>query len=347
MIRLKSLLQEVADPQFELPAGTETDEYVHVTTAEKVLAGTGWEDYTITGQDYDWPFPAISIGALDQFNKIYGEFQFCWETLGCYNEIIVYGFDPGATSDYVVKVYKWNGTTKWLPYKSLLQSVTISPEDPNKLANRIKSVAATLKRNGVTDTRIAAVILGVCAKESGFVLGTEQLHTEPNAQKLRNLFPPLQSLNDEQIKSLRKRPADFYEAVYGKGTAAGKNLGNTFRGDGWTYRGRGFNGITGRAVYKAVGYENNPSALETLEGATTALINYFKIYGLLTKQYSEETSIGDILKDYINANGGLPAGSWSSFIQSNYNAALKFIKNNLVVGNVLKVPGYPDKVLKV
>jgi predicted chitinase len=317
---------------------------IFINVARNALHGTGWQDYTEPGENYAWPFPAISINSIDKFNEIYGSKKFCWESDGCYSEIIVYGFENG---EYTVKLYKWNGSNSWVNSGKLLKSVTIEPKDTNKILNRIKTVASTLKQNGVTDTRIAAVILGVCGKESGFVLGAEQLHTEPNAQKLRYYFPPLNGLTDDQIKSLRQRPVDFYNKVYGPNTAAGKNLGNKFSNDGYNYRGRGFNGITGRAVYSAVGYESNPEALETLEGATTALIKYFKAYGLLGKKYGEETTLGTILKDYINANGGLPSGSWTPFIQSNFNAALNFIKTNLLVGSTLKVPGFPDKTVKI
>tara|TARA_X000001388_G_C2222735_1_gene119881 strand:- start:1422 stop:1799 length:378 start_codon:yes stop_codon:yes gene_type:complete len=53
----------------------------------------------------------------------------------------------------------------------------------------------------------------------------------------------------------------FFNVLYGGW------LGNNCDGDGWKYRGRGFNQLTGRSNYKKAGFESNPDAVNEPAGA--------------------------------------------------------------------------------
>jgi putative chitinase len=85
-----------------------------------------------------------------------------------------------------------------------------------------------------------------------------------------------------------------------------KDLGNTFGGDGYKYRGRGYIQITGRANYaelsKSVGIDfiNNPDQLATEANGIVSAIWFWNKKGL--NAYADKDDITTITK---KINGGL------------------------------------------
>ena len=139
--------------------------------------------------------------------------------------------------------------------------------------NRIISAA---KAAGINNDFTIAGILAVVSKETGFKLVPEVSYANNTAPYIRSIFPTaLAGLTDAQINTLKKNKVNFFNYVY-------KNFpGNTLPGDGYTYRGRGFNGITGREGYrnatKDTGQDliKNPDLLNNFDTAAKALIGYY------------------------------------------------------------------------
>lgn len=150
-----------------------------------------------------------------------------------------------------------------------------------------KEIAAiydkALLDRGITNPYYRAGILSVIAKESGFKLGSPEMcyNGTPNA-RIRAVFGSrVAALSEAQLTTLKSNCANFFNHVYG-GEWGRKYLGNTQAGDGYKYRGRGANGITGRSNYtkyqKLTGYPilSNPDLVETPAVAAAVNAEYFK-----------------------------------------------------------------------
>jgi len=81
------------------------------------------------------------------------------------------------------------------------------------------------------------------------------------------------------------------------------SLGNMDPGDGYKYRGRGFNQITGRSNYRSYGYENNPEALNNPEGAADAAIK-FLTKGKGSSLNNKFKSVDESIKYFVDINAG-------------------------------------------
>lgn len=92
-------------------------------------------------------------------------------------------------------------------------------------------------------------------KESGLVPKEENLnYSKTSNDRIRKIFGSrVANLSEEQLNSIKKNPQEFAELIYGMNNALGRSMGNVSPGDGWTYRGRGYIQLTGRANYKFYG----------------------------------------------------------------------------------------------
>lgn len=115
-------------------------------------------------------------------------------------------------------------------------------------ATTIKSVTDTLTRSGVTNSFVQAGILSRIERESSFVPKSEiSYRNTPNA-RIRTIFGSrVSKYSETQLTSLKANDTDFFDAVYGG------RYGNTAKGDGFKYRGRGLNQLTFKDNYKKFG----------------------------------------------------------------------------------------------
>lgn len=134
-------------------------------------------------------------------------------------------------------------------------------------------IISRAKKRGITNPYSVASILSIVSKESGFIPKSESLYyTAP--ERLRaifgNEFPTVES-----AKPYVKNEIATANKVYGG------EYGNNTAGDGYKYRGRGFNQLTYKSAYKFYGDKigvdlvNNPDLLNNPSVAADVMLEFF------------------------------------------------------------------------
>lgn len=154
---------------------------------------------------------------------------------------------------------------------------TLTPEQKTRVAYLEKELSKYF-----SNPYIRAGIIATITKESGFSNLKEISYAYTPNDRIRKIFGyRLAKYTDAQLTALKKDYNAFFNEVYG-GDFGRVNLGNTQKGDGSKFVGRGYNQITGRWNYtnvgKAIGVDlaNSPELLEKPEIAAKAAAQYFK-----------------------------------------------------------------------
>jgi predicted chitinase len=103
-----------------------------------------------------------------------------------------------------------------------------------------------LKNAGITNKYSIAAILSVVAKESNFRPQSEASYATTSNERIKSIFSITRALNDTQLNTLKRDPVKFFNFVYGS------KMGNSAI-EGYTYRGRGLNQLTGKNNYLKFG----------------------------------------------------------------------------------------------
>ena len=143
--------------------------------------------------------------------------------------------------------------------------------------NNLKEVAAALISVGLKNQNVLIGSLCCIAKESGFVPKDEYSYRNTDNIRLRKLFGhKLEPYNEDQLTVLKHDDIKFFDVVYGN------MLGNAASGgDGFKYRGRGFNQITFKKLYEKYGILtkedliNYPEKLDDIKIAAKACAFFF------------------------------------------------------------------------
>lgn len=202
----------------------------------------------------------------------------------------------------------------------------------------VQAAKTTMTKYGITSPYMQAAILATMAKESGFKPRNEASYSKTNNARIRTIFGSRVPADDAALNKLKANDQDFFNTVYG-GQFGIRQLGNTQPGDGYKYRGRGLNGITGRSLYTNIGKRlgvdliANPDKLNDVEIAAEAGALYFvdafaaaKKTGLLKKKIgvndiSEINDLQTATKAAVQANAGFGTDLTGEFLQENLNKA--------------------------
>ena len=200
-----------------------------------------------------------------------------------------------------------------------------------------------MKNYGITNRYARWAIMCIIGKESGFEPVVEKCYSNTKASNIRAVFKTrLGAKSDTFINDLKKDCKAFFNYVYGY---AGNDLGNLpATNDGYTFRGRGLNQLTGRGNYDYFGDKigvdlvSNPDLVNENP-------NYFKIAvlffidsaisrsGKITLQrrlgintINDFTEIDGAIRFFANANAGI-GKSWTSQVVNWATDAAKKQKN--------------------
>jgi putative chitinase len=106
----------------------------------------------------------------------------------------------------------------------------------------------------------------------------------------------------DTFQPITERGARSYFDKYEPGTKIGKNLGNTVKGDGYLYRGRGYVQLTGRANYQKMSANLGLTGDEDLILHPDNALHPEVAYRIMSYGMRFGSFTGKKLNDYINAS---------------------------------------------
>ncbi len=280
------------------------------------------------------------------------EFRIVNEQLFKDNETLMKLLDGSKPNDPPVGVSNVagaSGASGASPVTGEITNITASGDKGKNIEILINS----MKKNGITNPYTQKAILGTIGKESGFIPKNEKGYGNTSNSRIRKIFGKRVTVSDSELSSLKTNDSKFFDMVYGK------RYGNDSPGDGYKYRGRGFNQITFKGNYKkyndlinkedklgrTVDIVNNPDQLNDVEVAAQAAILFFKSksqsdtmqrkYG--TKDINSFKDQDTALRAIVNINAGLGndiEGKYVSHLANATKAANEFTITSTGVSNM-------------
>lgn len=201
----------------------------------------------------------------------------------------------------------------------LKQSITTKPppqstSNPTKAEENIKHIIAACDKVGLKSKYAKCAILGICGGESGWLPVEEGYYyssAESLAKIFRLTFPTVESAQP-YVKWQGTRE-DFFRKIYSP-QGNGSLVGHKGADDGAKYFGRGFNQITGKALYTklqaflstkgiAVDFVNNPKSL--IDDPSVAALATVAFYALFVKHDQNDPGyfISALKRTGADANG--------------------------------------------
>lgn len=181
---------------------------------------------------------------------------------------------------------------------------------PEQIKN-INFLIDEMNKNNITNPNTQVWILSVISKESWFIPKNELSYADTPNQDIRKTFWDRIPISDSELTELKKNPEKFFDAVYGKQatTKLWRETGNTEVGDGYKYRGRGFNQLTFKNNYKKYAELTGTDILNTPDSLNDPLIASKVALAFFTKwkDYSTFPQFADknaAVKYFADINAG-------------------------------------------
>jgi putative chitinase len=176
-------------------------------------------------------------------------------------------------------------------------------------ARNIDLLVDAMNDFGITDPMAQIGILSVIGKESNYIPKSETSYSNTGISRIRSLFGKrVSNLSDDEINQLKKDDKKFYNLIYAN--TVGNGLDGTNDDDGYKYRGRGFNQLTGEKNYEKYGnligknLVGDPEQVNDPKTAAKVAIMFFtkgKKTGF--PQFNTKKDAAEYFAD-INAGGG-------------------------------------------
>jgi predicted chitinase len=201
--------------------------------------------------------------------------------------------------------------------------------------NNILILNQDLKNAGFTNRLTRVAILAVVGKESNFIPKWEVCYNNTSNSRIRTKFSRTRSLTDIQLNLLKANCRDFFNFVYDNKYGNGS-------GDGYRYRGSGYNQLTFRGSYRSIGNQigvnleqqpdlnNNPNiAGRTLvqfmknRANSAAGKNLLQRYGFIN--FNDINNLDFAVRFFANCNAGLGYGFNSAHVTEAYNRSKPYI----------------------
>ncbi len=113
--------------------------------------------------------------------------------------------------------------------------------------NNAALIVQELIKAGVTNKFTHSAVLAVISKETGFNPGNVELgYKNTSNARIRQIFSKTKDLTDAQLNSLKSNDVNFFNFVY-------NGIAGNGAADGYKYRGRGYNQLTGKSNYATMG----------------------------------------------------------------------------------------------
>jgi len=213
------------------------------------------------------------------------------------NKVFLYK-EAGSEQDVTEKAWAkiivnyfnhWYGTSAYTDSNNYIVRTGESSITHNYTGAAAKNIAVletVAKQHGITNPNTIIGFLSVIGKETSFVPKNEYSYSRSGGSYLKSVFKgTLKHLTVAEVDVLKKDDVAFYDTIYGHisvkngyHTWNNKSDDPVLPGDGYKYRGRGFNQVTFKQSYKKYAKEtgvdivSNPDKLNDINLAAKVAV---------------------------------------------------------------------------